>query len=574
MAQRIFGIDLGSYLVKVAVFELGFRSAELKTMVSVGVRDFLEAPEPASDPVALKGEAPEPASDPMAPEGEAPEGERLIERPDVTLRPRTQAVLAALGQAMRQVGAPPDRLILGLPGDLAAFRVLEFPFSDPKKVGAVLAYELEGQIPFEIDEVVHDHLLTRGPDGLGRALVGLVPVDRVAPLLDRLGQIRVDPDVLTLAPFGYQTLAPEAGPAAVPVVVVDVGHERTNLVVLRPGGDPLLARTISRGGAHITREIALRYQVSEERAEQIKHTYGQLPVLGGPAVAGDRVPVVEATRAAVAPLVRSLRQTLLPLQSRSELAPQQVLLCGGTSALPGLTEYLAESLGLPVTTDLPLGCPTGPGARGLVLAAGLARAGAERQGTGLNLRKGPLARKEQVSLLKRRALYFTWTAVVLLGLLVLGGFLRLSLLRAEEAQLRRRLAHATLQIFDRPMNDPDAVEHKISRALRSRKVTSLPIPDASAYALLSEISRRVPPRDKSKLDVTRLYIRPGKVDMTATAKDAKEVETVVEALKKIPCVKKVKQGRVTEVTVREMIDEKVETDKRRQFKVDITHECI
>ena len=37
---------------------------------------------------------------------------------------------------------------------------------------------------------------------------------------------------------------------------------------------------------------------------------------------------------------------------------------------------------------------------------------------------------------------------------------------------------------------------------------------------------------------------------------------------------KVKQGRVTEVTVREMIDEKVETDKRRQFKVDITHDCI
>ena len=69
--------------------------------------------------------------------------------------------------------------------------------------------------------------------------------------------------------------------------------------------------------------------------------------------------------------------------------------------------------------------------------------------------------------------------------------------------------------------DPDAVERKIGRALRSRKVTSLPIPDTSAFGLLSEISRRMPPRDKSKLDVTRLYIRPGKVDMTATAKDAK-----------------------------------------------------
>ena len=38
-------------------------------------------------------------------------------------------------------------------------RYLSFPFSDPKKIAPVVGYELEGQIPFELDEVALDHMI-------------------------------------------------------------------------------------------------------------------------------------------------------------------------------------------------------------------------------------------------------------------------------------------------------------------------------------------------------------------------------------------------------------------------------
>ncbi len=92
--------------------------------------------------------------------------------------------------------------------------------------------------------------------------------------------------------------------------------------------------------------------------------------------------------------------------------------------------------------------------------------------------------------------------------------------------------------------------------------------------MLSEISRKVPGKNAIKLDVTRLYIREGKIDFEGTAKDPTEVSKVVEALKKITCFKKFVEGTTREVSVREMVGEELKTDKRSKFSVNISHQCM
>ena len=577
MAQRIYGIDLGAHLVKVAVLEVGFRQSALKQVVSVPVADYAGAALPESIAAQEAFAAEEIAGNGGTGEGaEEPEAASAHTLPREPL-PNFAAVLAALDAALHRAGGRPDLAALALPGDLVSFRVLEFPFSDPKKVAAVLSYELEGQIPYDIDEVVHDHLLSRGDQGDGRALVTLAHVERTGRLLDLLERgTGLAPAVVTVGPLGYGYLLEaegEAGASREPVAVLDIGHAHTNLAVHR-GLDVVLARTLSRGGANITRALAERYQVDEQRAAEIKHTYAQLPAPGGAVVSGDRAPIVEVVQQEIAPLVRAVRQSLLGLRQHPELSPTRLILCGGGSSIQGLPEHLQQELELPVETRLPPQAPTGVGARGQVLAVGLAQLAADRRRPQVNLRQGPLGLREERSLFRKRALYFSWAAVLMVGLLVLNGFVSLWTLRKEEENLRNRLAHTTLEIFGKPMNDVEMVEGRISHALQRRKVSTLPIPDVSAYAVLSEISRRVPAKDKVTLDITRIYIREGKIDLEGTAKDAKQVESVVEALKKIPCFKKVQQGRVSEVTVREMIDDQVKTDKRRKFTVDIAHDCI
>ncbi|MDY0001453.1 MAG: pilus assembly protein PilM [Polyangia bacterium] len=571
MAQRIHGIDLGSYLVKVAVMEVGFRQTSLRDIISVPVAHFAnEMPLPA------------PAAEDISPGDKINGSERRGGDAEASETPSkaakepfggSTAVIAALGEALLRAGDRADLTVLGLPGDMASLRVLEFPFHDQRKVSAVLGYELEGQIPYEMDQVVFQHQLSEVPGGGGRALVSIANIQRTEGLLALLGTLGVDPHAIIVAPLGYGYLGAEVGAQSDPFALLDIGHERTNLAVLR-GNVTVLARTLSRGGAQITRGLSALYQIPEDRAAEIKHAYAQLSAPGGPLIPSDRAPIGEVVRSELLPLAQAVRQSLLGVRQREDLYPRRVLLCGGSSAIRGLPEWLAEELELPVEVALPAGAPSGVGARGQVLAVGLAQTAADRRLPLTNLRIGALGRKEEHSLFRKRALYFAWTAVLVLGLLTLNGFLALSNLRKEERSLRANLAQTTLMIFNRPINSEVEVTKRINTALKGKKASTLPIPEASAFALLSEISRQLPPKTEVTLNVTRLHIREGKIDFEGTVKDAKEVDKVVEALKKVKCFDNVTQGRVSEVTVREMVDGEVKSDKRRKFSVDVAHECM
>ncbi len=552
MAQRILGIDLGSYLVKVAVMEVGFRSTELRRVISVPV-----APVDASPPL---------------PAAEDVEGEEPVE-PDMA-QLRASATTDALRAALQQAGARPDGAVVALPGDMVSIRALEFPFSDQRKVLSVLGYELEGQIPYDMDEVVFDQIIAPTGEGESRVLVGIVAVERAMAALAQLGKVGLEPTVLTVAPLCYGYLGdPAATVHDHPWALLDMGHLRSNFVVLR-GQQPLAARTISRGGMHLTQGVADLYQVDMERARDLKHTYASLPYLGGPAVPEDQLPMVDVVSREIDPLVRAVRQTLLGLKQTPSLMPSRVVLCGGSSVIPGLREHLSERLDVQVDQGLPPEAPTGVGGRGQVLAVGLAKILAERRVPSVNLRRGALAPSDEKSLLARKALYIASSLVAVLGLLVLNGFASLWTLQREEKQLRKRLVARSGEILSRASNDPDKVDKRISRALKGKKISNLPIPSASAFAVLSEISRRVPGKVTVKLDVTRLYIREKKIDLEGTAKDPTEVSKVVEALRKITCFSKLQEGTTREVSVREMVGDELKTDKRSKFSVNISHQCM
>ncbi len=560
MAQQIYGIDLGSYLVKVAIIELGFRTTELKRVISVPVADVDVAPPP------------EPAEE-AVPNGEfgAESEQELPPDPEVL---RAAAVMEALRAALNKAGAPPDGVAMALSGDLVNIRALEFPFADPRKVLSVLGYELEGQIPYDIDEVVYDQLMSVNRQGESRVLVSMVQTKRALGVLAHLGQAGLDPTMLTVAPLSYGYLGdPDTTPEEPSWGLLDIGHRRTNLVILR-GQHTLAARTISRGGLHITQGLAERYEVDNERAAELKHTYASLPRPDGPVIPEDQQPIVEVVQAELAPMVRAVRQTLLGLKQTPELIPSRIVLCGGSSVIPGLREYLAEQLDMEIALNLPAEAPTGVGGRGQVLAVGLAKMMADRRIPSVNLRQGALAPADEKSLLARKALFIAWSLVAVFGLLVLNGFASLWTLEKEEKQLREKLSARSGEILQKPMNDPERIDKRISRSLKKKGTSNLPIPASSAFAVLSEVSRKVPAKTAVKLDVTRLFIRESKIDLEGTAKDPTEVSKVVEALKKISCFLKFQEGTTREVSVREMVDGELKTEKRSKFSVNINHRCM
>src|SRR6185295_17875532 len=233
MAHTICGIDVGAYSIKFAFLEVGFRTHRL--------RGLLETPVPA---------------------GEEP----LLHR-------QLDAVREGLAQVSSEVTP-----FFAVPGDQLSVRVLELPFSDSRKIDQVVGYELEGEIVHDIQDVVFDHLVVgQRPEG-ATVMAAAARRDDLAAVVAAAEERGIHPRALFAAPLIYRTLLPsavdvdvDAGGAVPCQVVLDFGHQRTNICFVR-GGEPIFARTIRRGGEHLTAAIAKAFNADVERAEQAKRS--------------------------------------------------------------------------------------------------------------------------------------------------------------------------------------------------------------------------------------------------------------------------------------------------------------
>ena len=76
-----------------------------------------------------------------------------------------------------------------------------------------------------------------------------------------------------------------------------------------------------------------------------------------------------------------------------------------------------------------------------------------------------------------------------------------------------------------------------------------PVPKATAYDLLGEISRKAPPNDDIKLDILELDIRPKKVFIRGTVGSAAAVDDAAgEAERAIECFEEITKGPINEVS--------------------------
>src|SRR5215510_11589973 len=186
MAHTICGIDVGTFSVKFAFLEVGFRTLRLRGLMETTVAG-----------------------------GEAP----LLQR-------QMDAVREGLAQLSGEVTP-----YLAVGGDQLSVRVLELPFSDSRKIDQVVGYELEGQIVHAIEDVVFDHLVVgQRPEG-ATVMAAAARRDDLAAIIAAAEERNIHPRALFAAPLIYRTLLPlaaDGGAGAAPPcqAVIDFGHQR------------------------------------------------------------------------------------------------------------------------------------------------------------------------------------------------------------------------------------------------------------------------------------------------------------------------------------------------------------
>lgn len=130
------------------------------------------------------------------------------------------------------------------------------------------------------------------------------------------------------------------------IMIIDIGSQSTTIMVVEKG-IPFVSRSIQLGGDTVTRGVMSQMSLSQEDAERIKRDLGTASP-GGSGLAGGLPKVLEVL---MFPLVNEIRFAF-QLYANMELAQiktvEKIILTGGSSHLPRVTEYLAQSLNLNV----------------------------------------------------------------------------------------------------------------------------------------------------------------------------------------------------------------------------------
>jgi type IV pilus assembly protein PilM len=284
------------------------------------------------------------------------------------------------------------RVRLGIANQRVVVRTMRLPaIEDPDQLTAAIRFAAEEQIPMAIDEAVLDHRVVGGvgpAEGEGPKIDVVVVAarrDMIAASLEPLRKAKLEPIGIDLSAFGLiralggaQVSAPVAGgqeePAQATVLYCDFG-DVTNLAIAR-GQGCLFTRVAPGGLADIAMTLAGTAGLSVEHARMWLTHVGlvQPPesIDGDPGVVAQTRNALESGAATLRDELR-LSADFYGAQEGS-LAIERAVLSGAGTAIPGLVEWIGESLGVPIEVCVPaaLGGYDAAAAGRLTLSYGLA----------------------------------------------------------------------------------------------------------------------------------------------------------------------------------------------------------
>lgn len=284
-----------------------------------------------------------------------------------TLEQRLVALDALLDDMPSIKATGGDVVVSALPAHATSFHRVSMPFSDPAQLAQALPFTVENEVPFDLDDMVMGWRI--GDIGLQTEVIAaLAKKETVTDWLAGLAERRLDPASMHVDGDVYgrwgvlvPALAVDADPDALVldprpqlVAVVDIGHSDTVVSVIL-NGSVRYSRSINVAGWNFTRAIQEALGCSWLEAEAYKH--GETRVddditdPGLPRHSGySQLPpeAREAMDAAIGLLLAELRSTLIKAEDLIGGEVAEVRLCGGSSRIDELWDYIAQDLGVQV----------------------------------------------------------------------------------------------------------------------------------------------------------------------------------------------------------------------------------
>ncbi len=518
MPQRILGIDIGSYSIKVAEIERSFRSFQL-----VG---FFEQPVVAYETLGKEGST-------------------------------TQALV----KLFEEYNLTTDMIYTALPGQTTAHRVIDLPFAEFKKVDATIEFEIENYVPFPLEDLLIDYEMLSSSKTASTVLVSYSKKSDFVKFLNMMSEANVDPRFVGSEPVEIANimklglLQPEGAYA-----LLDLGHEKTNVAIF-VGSELRYVRTVTIGGRDLTRAIADSLKIPLAEAERMKIEVGQV----GPALEGVDATtraVSEAMKAPLDELLLNLKQTFMAFQELKGEVIQALLLCGGTSRLPGIDNFLSGELRKNVSfldcLDLPFNQLSDSNWCRSIAGSALSLAYRGVVGSGvrdIQFRRGEFAFQGEVkdvsSLAKQVAVMMGLVVFFALGSFVTSYAALKGRVKGHATRITAVASNALPDIPKKTLSSPNAIlstlTGKMSEVQEKKKKIEEET-EVSILDILKEFSSMVPPRDGAVLDVDDLTIVSRRLRIQGKTSSFEGVDQIKTALSKSKIFKNVATENVKKET--------------------------
>ena len=248
------------------------------------------------------------------------------------------AVIAALKQLWAACKFGTRHVSIGVTSPQLVVREMSVSNLPAKEMRQALPFQVKDALPLAVERSLLDFYPLEEPGGnpTVRGLLIAMPKDAVMTAVDAADKAGLHVDAVDLASFALLRAASRLD--AQVEAIVDIGAQVTSVVV-HADGEPLIVRTVPRGGIEITDSIATRLGIPPAEAEALKCRFG---------LHGDGNPATAAAAAdAVRPLASELRSSFTYLASgERQKQVTRIALCGGSALMPGLAEHLQSQLGI------------------------------------------------------------------------------------------------------------------------------------------------------------------------------------------------------------------------------------
>ncbi len=234
------------------------------------------------------------------------------------------------------------RVAATIPASNAYSRVMSLPANlSRKELDEAVRFEAEQYIPLPIDDLYIDYSIGATSEENREVLVVAVPkriIDSYMRFFELVGLELCA--IETTISAASRLIAETDSSASTPSILIDLGSVSVDLSIY----DKILVvnGTVPGGGDNFREQIKDRLNVTSAEADTIKMKYG----LG---ISKKQSEIREALGGQLDSLTKEIRRVVRYYEERTEGKSKigQIITMGGGANMPGLTDYLTDSLRLP-----------------------------------------------------------------------------------------------------------------------------------------------------------------------------------------------------------------------------------